>query len=146
MFVVTLGPPLLANFGFALLDVPGAPIPLLLVRVLASGLVLSVLYGAVGIAGASLTDRRAFASAGVFIALIGLAIVAQVLTSALDLPAWVGMLDVASVGAELVARIHGETGDLDEVGSAALVVGGAVWVAGLAALVHLRYRRLAVVR
>lgn len=146
MFVVTLGPPLLANVGFALLDVPGPSIPALLVRVLASGLVLSVLYGAVGIAGASLTDRRAFASAGVFIALIGLAIVAQVLTEALDLPAWTGMLDVASVGAELVARIHGETGDLDDVGVVALGGGAVVWVTALAAVVHTRYRRLAVVR
>lgn len=147
LFVVTLGPPLLAQIGFALLDVPGPAILLVLLRVLASGVVLAVMFGGVGIAGASLTDRRGFASAGIFLGLLGLTIVAEVLTEALDLPAWVQMLDVATLASVLVTRIHaGEAVEMVGVDLPWLVLGALVWVAGLALFVHWRYRRLAVVR
>lgn len=147
LLVVTLGPPLLGQLGFALLDVPGPPLVPTLVRILASGIVLSLLFGMVGLAGASFTDRRGFASAGIFLGLVGLTIVAQVLTNALDLPGWVGMLDIAGLGIVLVTRIHGEaTFAFPDTGSVALALGGLAWVALLAGIVHLRYRRLAVVR
>lgn len=147
LFVVTLGPPLLVQVGFALLGMPGPALPLVLLRIVASGLVLSVLFGMVGIAGASLTDRRGFASAGIFLGLIGLGIVAGVLTAALDLPAVVQVLDVVALGTTLVFRIHGSGGGaLPDVATPVLVLGTLAWVGGLAALVHWRYRRLAVVR
>ena len=147
LLVVTLGPPLLAQVGFALLGVPGPALPLTLVRILASGLVLSTLFGTVGIAGASLTDRRGFASAGIFLGLIGLGIVTGVLSAALDAPGVVQVIDVVSLGFSLVARIHGSGGGPSgDVATVVLVLGMLAWVVGLAALVHWRYRRLAVVR
>lgn len=144
LLVVTLGPPLLVQVGFALLEVPGPALLPTLARVAASAVVLSVLFGVVGLAGASLTDRRGFASAGIFLGLIGLGIVASVLTEALDLPAWVTMVDVTTLGMSVVTRLHG--GSSSTVSSPALGLGLVVWVVGLAALVHWRYRRLAVVR
>ena len=147
LFVVTLGPPLLAQVGFVLLDVPGPGLLLVLVRALASGLTLAALFGMVGIAGASLTARRGFASAGIFLGLFGLTIVAQVLTEALDLPQWVQMIDVATLGIALVTRIHGaQAFDMPDVATAVLALGALAWVVGLGALVHWRYRHLEVVR
>lgn len=147
LLVVTLGPPLLVQVGFALVGVPGPALPLVLLRIVASGLVLSTLFGMVGIAGASLTDRRGFASAGIFLGLIGLGIVAGVLTAALDLPGIVQVLDVVALGTTLVFRIHASGGGaLPDVATPVLVLGMLAWIGGLAVLVHWRYRRLAVVR
>ena len=147
LFVVTLGPPLLAQVGLVLLDVPGPGLVAVVVRALASGLTLAVLFGMVGIAGASLTARRGFASAGIFLALTGLSIVSQVLTEALELPAWLQMIDVVTLGIALVTRIHGaEVFDMRDVGTGVLALGALVWVGALAALVHRRYRTLEVVR
>ncbi len=147
LFVVTLGPPLLAQVGLALLDVPGPGLLVVLARAVASGAVLAVLFGMVGIAGASLTARRGFASAGIFLALLGLSIVSGGLTEALDLPAWVQVIDVVTLGTTLVTHIHGaHAGDLPDVGTAVLAFGALVWVVGLAALTHWRYRNLEVVR
>ena len=145
LLVVTLGPPLLVQVGFALLGVPGPALLLTLVRVVASAGVLSVLFGVVGLAGASVTDRRGFASAGIFLGLFGLGIVASVLTEALDLPGWVTMVDVTTLGMSVVTRLNGGQA-LSTVSSPVLVVGLLAWTVGLAALVHWRYRRLAVVR
>ena len=147
LFVVTLGPPLLAQLGLVLLDVPGPGLVVVVLRALASGLTLAVLFGMVGIAGASLTARRGFASAGIFLALTGLSIVSQVLTEALELPGWVQLIDVVTLGIALVTRIHGaEVFDMAEVGTVVLALGALLWVIGLGALVHWRYRTLEVVR
>jgi ABC-2 type transport system permease protein len=147
LLVVTLGPPLLIQAGLAFLDVPGPAILVLLARVVGSGVVLSLLFGAVGLAGASLTDRRSFAAAGIFIALIGLTIVANVLIDALDLPEWTRMLDVAALGVTTAGRFHGTaTGAFDGVGTPVLLLGVVLWVGALGALVQWRYRRLEVVR
>ena len=146
LFVVTLGPPLVGQVGLALLDVPGPALPLLLVRVVASGVVLALLLGMVGIAGASLTDRRAFASAGIFLTLVGLGVVSEVLVEALDAPAWIRVIDVVTLGMSLVGRIHGAVDELADVATWALAAAGVAWVVGLSALTHWRYRRLVVVR
>ena len=147
LFVVTLGPPLLAQVGLVLLDVPGPGVLVVLVRALASGVTLAVLFGVVGIAGASLTARRGFASAGIFLALMGLTIVSEVLTEALELPAWLQMIDVVTLAIALVTRIHGgEIFDMAEVATGVLALGALTWIVGLAALVHWRYRNLEVVR
>lgn len=147
LFVVTLGPPLLGQVGFALLDVSGPPLALSVLRIVASAIVLATLYGMVGIAGASFTDRRAFASAGIFLGLFGLTIASEVLRDALDLPGWVQLMDIATLGIALVNRIHAiEAVDLPDVATPVLVLGAIAWVVVLGALSHWRYRRLEVVR
>lgn len=147
LFVVTLGPPLLGQVGFALLDVTGPPLALSVLRIVASAVVLAALYGAVAIAGASFTDRRAFASAGIFLGLFGLTIASEVLVDALDLPEWVQMMDVATLGIALVNRIHAVDGvNLPDVATPVLVLGAIAWIVGLGALSHWRYRHLEVVR
>jgi ABC-2 type transport system permease protein len=146
LFVVTLGPPLLIQLGLALLDVPGPALLLLLARVVAAGVALSVLLGMVGLAGASLTDNRGFAAAGVFVSLIGLGVVAGVLNEALDLPGWTEMLNVASLALEAAARLHGEEATIAGVSTPTIALGWSVWVAALTTLVATRYRRLAVIR
>lgn len=147
LFVLTLGPPLVGQVGFALLDVGQASLALTLLRIVASAVVLAALFGMVGIAGASFTDRRGFASAGIFLALFGLTIVTQVLVNALDLAGWVQLLDIATLGIALVNRIHGApTFDMVDVATPVMALGALLWVAGLAALTHWRYRHLEVVR
>lgn len=146
LLVVTLGPPLLVQGGLGLLGYRGPAVVVLLWRLLASGLVLSLIFGVVALAGASLTERRAFASAGVFLALLGLTIVSQVLDNALDLPEAARMIDVTGLAVEGVSRIYGESAGMPGLGAPTLYAGIAAWVVLPSAFVMWRYRRLAVVR
>ncbi len=148
LLVVTLGPPLLVQVGYVLVGfVPtgwGAAADL--GRVVAAGTVLAVAYGAVGLAGASFTDRRAFAAAGTFVALLLARIASGMAVVALDAPSWLYVVDVGRVPAELAQRIHGSSGDLGMVATPTLAVAAATWTGALAALVWVRYRRLTVTR
>lgn len=146
LFAVTLGPPLLVQAGLALLEVPGPAWIVMIWRVVSSGVVLSVLFGAVGLAGASFTDRPAFASAFTFVALLGLSTVHGVLVEALDLPAEIGLVDIIALGVESVSRLNGDDATLATVGTPVLAIGVVGWTVVLAAVVLVRYRRLEVVR
>lgn len=149
LLLVTLGPPLLVQVGQALLGVGPdgfSDVMLAIVRAVAGGVVLSVGFTAVGLAGSSLTDRRAFAAAGIFLTLILLGVVGEVLTDQLGAPAWAGLVDVTAVFPEVVARLYGDEFDLAGVGLLPLLGGAFGWVLGLGGLVLWRYRRLAVTR
>lgn len=148
LLVVTLGPPLLVQVGYVLVGfVPmgwGAAADL--GRVVVAGVVLSVAYGAVGLVGASLTDRRAFAAAGTFVALILARTASGMAVVAFDAPTWLYALDVSRVPAELAQRIHGSTGALETVATPTLAVAAATWTGALSAIVWWRYRRLTLTR
>jgi ABC-2 type transport system permease protein len=148
LLVVTLGPPLLVQVGYVLVGIVplGWATAADLARVVAAGVILSVAYGAVGLAGASLTDRRAFAAAGTFVALILLRLGTDIAVVTADAPSWVRALDVSRVPAEAAQRLHGETGTVGEVATATVVVATAAWTLALAALIWGRYRRLTVTR
>lgn len=145
--LVTLGPPLLLLVGLSLADAgPDGVVELLgiLARIVAGGLVISAAYTAVSLAAASLTERRAVASAGVILVLLvsGVATSALVATGA---DHRLLLLNLSLVPFDLVQRIYGEVGE-PQVSTVALVVANLVWTLGAAALLRSRYHRLRITR
>jgi len=76
-------------------------------QILAAGAVLSAVYGAASLAAASLTDRRAFASIGVIVLLLGTNIVSEVLVETADMSPRVFAVNISDISAELKDRIYG---------------------------------------
>lgn len=152
MAVVTVGPPLLMLIAFTLEGAgPDDPVEFtrLLLRIVASGTVLAVLYAALALAAGALAARRAAAAAG----LIGLALVSStavgVLVFGLELPSWLLGFHLLAGPFELVQRIHGEaSGDpiVESASTAALAGTWLVWVGLSVAVIAWRYRRVEVTR
>ena len=149
LLLVTLGPQLLLLVGRALVDAgpeTATDFALVLVRSLAAGLMVSLVYTAISLAAASLTERRAFASAGVILTLLLSGAVTSALVENADFDRRVYLLNLGFLPIELVQRIYGELGSEPSLTTASLVAAVAAWVLGSAALVLWRYRRLTVSR
>lgn len=148
--VVTIGPPLLMLVGLMVQGVgPDGPVEVMqaFVRILGAGLVLSALFTAISMGVASLTDRRALASAGTMFLLLGSGVVAGVLIVGLGAPRELVVVNVLRSSLEVVARIYGNSttrfGDVD---TAVVATGTAAWALGGATVAVLRYRWLQVTR
>jgi ABC-2 type transport system permease protein len=149
LLLVTLGPELLLLIGRSLVDQgPESVVDFLivLVRVLAAGTVLSAIYTAVSMAAASLTDRRAFASAGVILLLSLSAAVTGVLVEDADADVALYLLNLGFLPMELVARIFGETGSEPSLPTVSLVLAFLLWIGGSTGIVWWRYRKLTIAR
>lgn len=147
--LVTLGPPLLLLIARAIQgDGPEGVSGFLSVfaRIGGTGLMLSVFYTAVSMAISSLTDRRAFASGGTLLAIIGSSIVAGILGGALDLAESFFLLNLSLAPLELLNRIYGQTGDLPEVATWAVAAAVAAWTLVGFGVTWWRYQRLRVTR
>ncbi|MDH4145864.1 MAG: hypothetical protein OEY23_11950 [Acidimicrobiia bacterium] len=148
--IVTIGPLLLLIVGYSLVDVgPTWPIEGfgLLARIVLAGGALALFFTAFGLAVSALTDRRAFASAGIALtALVSAAVVSALVETSVGMPAALRVLDVFNLPFELVRRIYGERGSYPEVGTATLAAGWLGWVTSCAALVRWRYQRLVVTK
>ena len=149
LLLVTLGPQLLLLVGRSLVDAgpeTATDFLLVLVRSLGAGLVVSTVYTAISLAAASLTERRAFASAGVILALLLSGAVTSALVDNADFDRRIYLLNLGFLPIELVQRIYGELGSEPSLTTASLVAAVAAWVLGSAALVLWRYRKLTVSR
>jgi len=149
LLLVTLGPQLLLLVGRTLVDAGPENVGdflLVLVRTLASGFVVSATYTAVSLAAASLTDRRAFASAGVILTLLVSGAVTSALVEGADFDRRLYLLNLGFLPIELVHRIYGELGSEPSLTTASLVAAVLAWICGSAALVLWRYRKLTVTR
>lgn len=148
MLLITIGP-LLFMFAAFVLAGHGPSLgdtPLLLVRIVASGIATALLYAALSMAVSSFTTRRAAAAVATVLLL---AVPASVVRSAIesaDAPNALDLLSFPFVAAELSYRIFGEMPDHD---SPVTKLSTPVVAAGLAAAVALgflvcwlRYRRL----
>ncbi len=145
--LVTLGPPLLLLVGLTFAEAGPAHFGeflAVLARIVAGGLVISGAYTAVSLAAASLTERRAVASAGVILVLLvsGVATAALVASGADER---LLLLNLSVVPFELVQRIYGQAGQID-VSTVELVLANLVWTAGAGALLRSRYHRLRITR
>ena len=145
--LVTLGPPLLLLVGLTFAEAgPDGLGEFLLVlgRIIAGGLAISAAYTAVSLAAASLTDRRAVASAGVIFVLLvsGVATSTLVVTGA---DPRLLLLNLGLVPFELVQRIFGEVGEA-QLSTAELVGANLAWTVAGALVVRERYRRLRITR
>ena len=146
--VATLGPPLLMMVANILQSQgPDGPVGVvvLLIRVVASGALVAAVYTAVSLGISSLTERRAIASAGVLLTILGTSAVVNVLVNGAGVGEWLYMFDLSTAPFELVTRIYGEPGNL-EAGTLPFVIGNAFWVLLGSATIWWRYRRIEVTR
>ena len=121
-------------------------IMLTLVRVIGAGLVVTVLYTAVTVGLASLTDRKAIASALIILVfLVSLTVVGGL--SSAGAGDGVGVGSVTNLSLELAIRVHGERGEvMPGAPSATVWVGFVLWVVGGFALARFRLKHLPVTR
>ena len=146
--IVTVGPPLLLLVGRTFADAGPEGIGdflLILLRVLGSGLAISAAYTAISLAAASLTDRRAVASAGVILLLLVSSVATNVLVE-LGGDERLLLLNLFLLPFELVQRIYGELGGEPALTTVELVLANVAWTAAAGLLVRERYRRLQVTR
>jgi ABC-2 type transport system permease protein len=148
--LVTVGPPLLMLVGLSLQNAgPKHPsdLAIVILRILASGLMLSVFYTAISMAVASLTDRRAFAAAFTLIIVAGTVTVAGTLVYALGATKSLVVINLNRVPFELSQRFFGtHDRDLGDVSTAIVVLGALGWFAVGCAVTWWRYQRLQVNR
>ena len=114
-------------------------------RIVAAGLVYATFFGILGLAAASLTDRRAFAAAGIALGIILVSAALGLSEAALSPPHWVAAFNFTELPSEAAYRLYGEyprgTPPLSH-GFTDLQLAGAIaaWcIAGLAVL-FVRYR------
>lgn len=160
ILLVTLGPPLLMLIAFTLEESgPGSVLDWLdaFVRIVASSLVLGLLFVAIGLAVAAATDRPVVATAAIALIFPGSAIVSDRFVYDAHLSPALHLINLANLPRELIFRIHGETGrrgvlgagnlwSPDDVSTPALSL---VWLAvvlGCLTYVWSRYRKLLVRR
>ncbi len=108
LLLVTLGPPLLLLFGLALQDAgPRSFGDFMgtLGQILIAGMALSLMFGAIGLAIPSLTDRRAFASAGSLLLILGSTAITSVIVFGLHGPKNLLALALSRLPFELALRI-----------------------------------------
>ena len=147
--LVTLGPPLLLLIGWSLVDAGPdgvAGFAGIFARIVVGALIVTVPYTALSLAVSSLTDRRAFASAGIIFVLFASAIASTTLVEAADADDRVLLLNLLLVPYELVVRLYGETPDNPELTTAWLVIAELLWVGALTGLLRWRYQRIMVTR
>jgi len=112
-----------------------------LVRVLISGTLASLVYALVSMAAASITDRRAFASLSVVLAMLGTLTVIQVLVEGADLSINWRLLDPVNMPLEMLARMFGDVGQYRDLATERVYAANAAWAAASAGLLWFRYRK-----
>ncbi|HZK72956.1 MAG TPA: ABC transporter permease [Clostridia bacterium] len=140
--IVTVGPVLVEFLGLSVVGQgPDGLTESLktLGQVIGSGLVLAVFFGSVALAISSLTDRNAFASAGIILGFILTGAAFGILQGPLNAPDWVALVNVDQLPMELVFRIYQAASTISvptwEVAAAAVA-----WVVGAIGVLALRYR------
>jgi hypothetical protein len=140
--IVTTGPVLIELAGYSLFG--HGPNGLTeglktLGEVVAGGLVLAIFFGSVALAISSLTDRNAFASAGIILGFILTGAALGILQGPLQAPDWVALFNVNQLPIQLVFRIYQAAGTVN-VPTWEMAAAVAAWVLGAIALLVFRYR------
>ncbi len=141
--IVTVGPVLIQFAGYSLFG--HGPNGLseglrTLVHIVGGGLVLAMFFGSIALAVSSLTDRNAFASAGIILGFILSGAALGILQGPLKAPAWVALVNVNQLPQELVYRIHQTHGFTTiDLPSWELAAGAAGWVVAAIAVLAFRY-------
>jgi ABC-2 type transport system permease protein len=113
LLLVTLGPPLLLLIGLSLQNAGPSDFGAFmetLGRIVVTGVALSLMFGAISLAIPSLTDRRALASAGSLLLILGSGAIAMVLVFGLNAPKNLLALAISRLPFELALRIYGLPG------------------------------------
>jgi ABC-2 type transport system permease protein len=140
--IVTVGPVLLEFAGYSLFGRgPSGLTDALqtLAQVVGGGLELALFYGSIALAVSSLTDRNAFASAGIILGFVLGGAALGILQGPLNAPAWVALVNVNQLPLQLVKVIYRTFTTVDlqwwELAAAA-----AAWVLGSIVLLVVRYQ------
>jgi ABC-type multidrug transport system permease subunit len=154
--VVTTGPQLLMMVAYSLIgEGPGGPLDyvVLVLRILASGLVISALYTGLSLAVSSFTARRAAASATIILALLTSAIFVSALTDPDGGAGWspnLVVLNFIDLPLTLVFHIFGEAdrigGAYGEVSFTVLLLANLAWIFLFAVVTRWRYQKVEVTR
>lgn len=144
--IIVIGPALLAFLGYTVQSMGPDGFPSWLgvaARIAVGGVGIGLVYTAVSMAAASLTDRRAFASVAVILLMLGASIAVGVMVETGDMSASLRLLDPLSTPLELPARLFGDrTPEYDQIGTPVVVLANLAWLAGGAGVVAARYRKL----
>lgn len=147
--IIVIGPAMLAFLGYTVQSMGPDGFPSwvgVAVRIVAGGLCIGLVYAAVGLAAASLTDRRAFASVAVILLMLGSSIAVAVMVGEAELTPYLRLLDPVSTPLEIPARLFGDrTIDYRRIGTPAVVAANLAWFAAGAGVVAARYRKLGAV-
>ena len=147
--LVTIGPPLLMLVAFVIQgqgpDGPGG-VAITLLRILASGLAITAIYTAFSMGLSSLTDRKAFATAGLILFFFMTNVVTGVLIDVLGMSEDAIAVNIFFFPLALVAKIHGESLNFADVSVGAVVLGGVGWTALWAVVCRVRYQALTVTK
>ncbi len=149
MMIIALGPVLLALLGYTVAgDGPPGVVEWLEVflKLTAGSLLISAVMTALAMAGASVTDRRAFASVAVVLVVLGGTTVSSILINVADFSNAYGFLDPLATAGEAATRILGEVSDesqpLSEIDTGVVALAAAAWFAAGAGVVGYKYRKL----
>lgn len=142
--IVTVGPVLVEFAGYSLFgrgpDGFGDGVKTFL-EVIGGGLELAVFFGTVALAVSSLTDRNAFASAGIILGFILTGAALAILQGPLKAPAWVALLNVNQLPRELVNRTYQVQSGNVALSTWVLAAAAVAWVLGAIGLLAFRYWR-----
>ncbi|HSL59555.1 MAG TPA: ABC transporter permease [Acidimicrobiales bacterium] len=148
--LVTLGPPLLMLIAFTFEGAgPGGVVDWLVLfgRIVLSGVVIAAIHAALSLAAASLTDRKAVASAGVILVLLLSSAVTGALVDGAGAPVELELFNLLGIPFELVSRIYPDTPDVrPELSTGLLAAANLGWTLLFTAVLVIRYRRLEVTR
>jgi ABC-2 type transport system permease protein len=149
LFFITCGPPLLLLIGYTFQGQgpdgvdgwSGTAIKLLF-----AGLVMTAVYTAVSLAASSLTDRRAFASVGVILVLIGGFIIGGILADGAEMSRNFWLASPVNVALESAPRLFGDRSqEMRDVSSWLVTIVTIGWISVGAGLLSWRYKKMAVV-
>jgi ABC-2 type transport system permease protein len=151
MLLITTGPLLFVLVSFLVggYGPSAGEAPELLLRILASGIVVALLYASLSMAVSSFTTRRAAAAIATVLVLIVPASIVRPAIESGGAPNELDLLSFPLVATDLSYRILGEApddGPVEELSTGLVTLGFAAAVAAFLAICWLRYRRLEAVR
>lgn len=146
---VTVGPPLLLLVAYVLQGTgPSGPASVLVavVRIVVSGVAIGAFYTSLSLAAASLTDRKAFATAGLILAFLVSNAASTVLIQAMGASEDALGLSLIQLPLAFVEKVHGEAKGFQDVTSAVAIGAMVAWTVLFSVVARTRYQRFQVTR
>lgn len=146
---VTIGPPLLMLIAFVIQGQgPDGPVGVLttVLRIFGAGAAITAIYTAFSLGLSSLTDRKAFATAGLILFFFMSNVVTGVLTEGLGMSDNAIALNIFVFPLALVEKIHGESANFPQVSVLSVTLGAIAWTAVWGLIARVRYQTLTVTK